>query len=93
MTSAQFRLLLLRFALLPLVFLGAFVALISLQVQQITTLRERTAQATTIILQCQHLLNSLMDEETGIRSLRRVIPAMALYFVFYCPCRHLGLQR
>ena len=67
MTPSKFRLLLLRFALLPLVFLGAFVSLISLQLHQITESRTRTSQATTILLECDRLLNSLVDEETGIR--------------------------
>jgi PAS domain S-box-containing protein len=67
MTPSKFRLLLLRFALLPLVFLGAFVSLISLQLHQITESRARTSQATTILLECDRLLNSLVDEETGVR--------------------------
>src|SRR5271168_3132246 len=67
MTPAKFRLLLLRFALLPLIFLCAFVGLISLQIHRITESREHTSQATTILLQCNQLLNSLVDEETGVR--------------------------
>jgi PAS domain S-box-containing protein len=67
MTKSQFRLLLLRFALLPLLALCAFVALISWQVQQIATARTEGAKVTSTILQCNRLLNSLVDEETGVR--------------------------
>jgi PAS domain S-box-containing protein len=67
MTKSQFRLLLLRFALLPLLALCVFVALIRWQVQQITTARAEGSKATSAILQSNRLLNSLVDEETGVR--------------------------
>src|ERR1700744_4632301 len=67
MTKSQFRLLLLRFALLPLLALCAFIALIRWQMQQITTARAEGSKVTSTILQCNRLLNSLVDEETGVR--------------------------
>ena len=67
MTQSEFRLLLLRFALLPLLFLFAFVALISLEVHQIATTRAEGTRATTLLLQADRLLNNLVDEETSIR--------------------------
>lgn len=67
MTQSEFRLLLLRFALLPLLFLFAFVAVISLQVHQIAVTRAEGTRATTVLLQADRLLNSLVDEETAIR--------------------------
>jgi PAS domain S-box-containing protein len=67
MTQSEFRLLLLRFALLPLLFLIAFGALISVQMHQIATTRAEGTQATKILLQADRLLNSLVDEETAIR--------------------------
>jgi PAS domain S-box-containing protein len=67
MTQSAFRLLLLRFALLPFLFLCAFVGLISMQIHRIDVLREQTSQATSIVLQSDRLLNSMIDEETGVR--------------------------
>jgi PAS domain S-box-containing protein len=67
MTQSEFRLLLLRFALLPMLFLAAFVALISLQIHQITLTRSEGLRATSLLLQAGQLLSGLVDEETGIR--------------------------
>ena len=67
MNQSAFRRLLLRFSLLPVLILCAFVSLISFQIHQITVERGQTARATSIVLQCDQLLNSLVDEETGVR--------------------------
>lgn len=67
MTQSEFRLLLLRFALLPLICVLAFAALTSLVVHQITAMRAEGGRATSLLLQANRLLNSLVDEETGIR--------------------------
>jgi PAS domain S-box-containing protein len=67
MNESSFRLLLLRFALLPIVCVSVLVGVISLQIHRITEERAQASQATLIILQCDHLLNTLVDEETGVR--------------------------
>ena len=67
MNKGSFRLLLLRFALLPVLCLCVFVVVLSWQVHRITEQRVQASRATTIIIQCDRLLNSLVDEETGVR--------------------------
>src|SRR5579871_1344494 len=67
MTQSEFRLLLLRFALLPIVCLLAFAALTSLEVHHITRTRAQGARATSALLDADRLLNNLVDEETSIR--------------------------
>jgi PAS domain S-box-containing protein len=67
MNESAFRVLLLRFALFPLVTLCAFVGVISLQIHQITEQRAESSRATNIILACDALLNGLVDQETGVR--------------------------
>jgi PAS domain S-box-containing protein len=67
MNESAFKRLLLRFSLLPVLILCAFVSVISYQIEQITVQRQQATQATAIILQCDKLLNSLVDEETGVR--------------------------
>jgi len=67
MNESAFRRLLLRFSLLPVLILCAFVTVIVFQLHEITQQRSQASQATLIILQCDRLLNSLVDEETGVR--------------------------
>jgi PAS domain S-box-containing protein len=67
MNESSFRLLLLRFALFPVLCLFLFVAAISFQVHRISEERARASQATSTLLQCDRLLNTLVDEETGVR--------------------------
>jgi len=67
MTQSEFRLLLLRFALLPIVCLLAFAALTSLEVRHITQTRAQGQRATTTLLNADRLLNSAVDEETSVR--------------------------
>lgn len=67
MTQSEFRLLLLRFALLPVVCLVAFAGLTSLAVHQITRTRAEGQRATSLLLEANRLLNSLVDEETAVR--------------------------
>jgi PAS domain S-box-containing protein len=67
MTESSFRRLLLRFALVPLFALCAFVAILGVQISQIARRRIQASQATTILLQSDRVLKSMIDEETGIR--------------------------
>jgi PAS domain S-box-containing protein len=67
MNQSEFRWRLLRFSLVPLLIVCAFVTIISLQLHQITQRRQLASQATLIVLQCNRLLNSLVDEESGVR--------------------------
>jgi len=67
MTESSFRRLLLRFALVPLVALCAFVGILGLQIHQITLRRVQASQTTAVLLQTNRLLKSMIDEETGIR--------------------------
>jgi CHASE3 domain sensor protein len=67
MTESSFRRLLVRFALVPLLALCAFVALLGFQISQIARRRIQASQATTILLQSDRVLRSVIDDETGIR--------------------------
>ena len=67
MNQSSFRLLLLRFAMLPVLCVALLVGVISLQIHRITAERTQASQATLIVLACDQLLNSLVDEETGVR--------------------------
>ncbi len=67
MNQSEFRRRLLRFSLVPLLIVCAFVTIISLRLHQITQRRQLASQATLIVLQCNRLLNSLVDEESGVR--------------------------
>jgi CHASE3 domain sensor protein len=67
MTESSFRRLLLRFALVPLLALCAFVTILGVQISQIVRRRIQASQATTILLQSDRVLKSMIDEETGIR--------------------------
>ena len=67
MTESFFRRLLLRFSLVPLLSLCLFLAVLGFRVHEITVNRTHSAQATTILLESNRLLESLIDEEAGIR--------------------------
>jgi PAS domain S-box-containing protein len=67
MTESSFRKLLLRFALVPVLALAAFVGLLGLQLHEITVRRAEASRATAILLQSEMLQKSMIDEETGIR--------------------------
>ena len=67
MNQSSFRLLLLRFAMLPVLCVALLVGVISLQIHRIMAERMQASQATLIVLACDQLLNSLVDEETGVR--------------------------
>jgi PAS domain S-box-containing protein len=67
MTESSFRLLLLRFALVPVLTLFIFLAALDAMIHQITASRAQASQATSILLASNSLLRSMIDEETGIR--------------------------
>src|ERR1700760_761403 len=67
MTESLFRRLLLRFALLPIVSLCLFLAILGLRIHQINVSRSAGAKNTAILLETSGLLQSMIDEETGIR--------------------------
>ena len=67
MTESAFRRSLLRLALVPILSLLAFVAILGVELREIAILRIAGAQATTILLQTYQVQKSLLDEETGIR--------------------------
>ncbi len=67
MTESSFRKLLLRFALVPLFSICVFLAVLGFEIREIALRRLAASQATSILLQSNHLLNSMFDEETGIR--------------------------
>jgi PAS domain S-box-containing protein len=67
MTESSFRRLLLRFALIPLIAICGFLAVLGFQLRQIALRRLAGSQATTVLLQSDRLQKSVTDEETGIR--------------------------
>jgi PAS domain S-box-containing protein len=67
MTETSFRRLLLRFALVPILSLCAFLTVFGIQLRRIAERRFQAAQATSVLLQSNRLLKSMLDEETGIR--------------------------
>jgi PAS domain S-box-containing protein len=67
MTESSFRRLLLRFALIPLIAICGFLAVLGFQLRQVALRRFAGSQATTVLLQSNRLQQSLVDEETGIR--------------------------
>jgi PAS domain S-box-containing protein len=67
MTESAFRRSLLRLALIPILSLLAFLAILGLQLRKIARLRLALSQATTILLQSDLVQKSMIDEETGIR--------------------------
>jgi PAS domain S-box-containing protein len=67
MTESSFRQLLLRLALIPILSLLGFVAILGVELREIALLRFAGSQATTILLQSDRLQKSMIDEETGIR--------------------------
>ncbi|HEY4358398.1 MAG TPA: PAS domain S-box protein [Acidobacteriaceae bacterium] len=67
MTESSFRLLLLRFALIPILSVCGFLALLGYQLRQVSAHRFEGAQATTVLLQVDRLQKSVIDQETGIR--------------------------
>lgn len=67
MTESSFRRLLLRFALVPIFSLCGFVAVLGFKLHEISARRATGSHATGVILQSDLLLESLIDEETGIR--------------------------
>jgi PAS domain S-box-containing protein len=67
MTESAFRRSLLRLALVPILSLLAFVAILGVEFREIALLRIAGAQATTILLQTYRVQKSLLDEETGVR--------------------------
>lgn len=67
MTESAFRRSLLRLALVPILSLLAFLAILGLQLRKIAIFRIALSQATTILLQSDRVQKSMIDEETGIR--------------------------
>lgn len=67
MNPLSFRLLLLRFALLPILCVCIFVGILSWQFHELELLRAQTTRATTLTIGSDRLLNTLVDEETGVR--------------------------
>ncbi len=67
MTESFFRRLLLRFFLVPLLSLCLFLAVLGFRVHQITVNRTHGAQATTILLDSNRLLECLAGQEASIR--------------------------
>jgi PAS domain S-box-containing protein len=67
MTESFFRRLLLRFSLVPLLSLCLFLAVLGFRVHQITVNRAHSAQATTILLESNRLLECLIDQEASVR--------------------------
>jgi PAS domain S-box-containing protein len=67
MTESSFRQLLLRLALIPILSLLGFVAILGVELREVALLRFAGSQATTILLQSDRLQKSMIDEETGIR--------------------------
>lgn len=67
MNQSALRLLLLRFALMPILIMCAFVGLISWQLEKTNQLRALATRTTSTLFQCDKILNSLVDEETSVR--------------------------
>ncbi len=67
MTESSFRSLLLRFTFVPIFSLVVFLTILGIQLHQITLMRAEASRATSLLLQANALLNSIVDEETGIR--------------------------
>jgi PAS domain S-box-containing protein len=67
MTESSFRRLLLRFALVPVVGLSLLLAVLGFKIHQISLSRVQGSEATATLLQSDRLLQSMIDEETGIR--------------------------
>jgi PAS domain S-box-containing protein len=67
MTESGFRRLLLRFALTPVLALCGFIGILGYQWHRITVDRSQGSQATTMLMQSETLLQSMVDQETGIR--------------------------
>ncbi|MBB5060209.1 PAS domain S-box-containing protein [Granulicella aggregans] len=67
MTESAFRRYLLRLALVPIVSLLVFVAILGVQLREISRVRTALTEATTILLQSDDVEKSMIDEETGIR--------------------------
>src|SRR5271166_2491999 len=67
MTESSFRRLLLRFALVPVLGLCLLLSILGFKIHQISLSRAQASEATATLLQCDRLLQSMIDEETGIR--------------------------
>jgi two-component system, sporulation sensor kinase E len=67
MTESLFRRLLLRFALVPILSLCLFLAVLDYRLHLITVSRVQGSNATAMLLQSDLLLQSVTDQETGIR--------------------------
>ncbi len=67
MTESSFRRLLLRFALVPILGLSLLLAVLGFKIHQISLTRAQASDSTATLLQCDRLLQSMIDEETGIR--------------------------
>ena len=67
MTESAFHRSLLRLALVPILSLLAFLAILGLQLRKIAIFRTALSQGTTILLQSDLVQKSMIDEETGIR--------------------------
>jgi PAS domain-containing protein len=67
MTESSFRQLLLRLALIPILSLLGFVAILGVELREVALLRFAGSQATTILLQSDRIQKSMIDQETGIR--------------------------
>ncbi len=67
MTESLFRRLLLRFALVPALSLCLFLTVLGLRLHFISISRMQVAEATATLLESDHLLQTMIDEENGIR--------------------------
>jgi CHASE3 domain sensor protein len=67
MTESSFRRLLLRFALAPVIGLCLLLAVLGFRIHQISLSRAQASAATATLLPTDRLLQSMIDEETGIR--------------------------
>ncbi len=65
MTESSFRRLLLRFALVPVLGLCLLLSVLGIQIHQISLIRAQDSEATATLLQCDRLLQSMIDEETA----------------------------
>jgi PAS domain S-box-containing protein len=67
MTEAAFRRLLLRFSLFPILSICLFLVFLGALNRRINQRRADASLATNVLLQCDQLTQTLLDEETGIR--------------------------
>ena len=67
MTETLFRRLLLRFALVPALSICLFLAVLEARLHSISVYRTMTAYATATLLATNHLFETMIDEENGVR--------------------------